>query len=335
MYKLYSATIELTRKCNARCKHCIIDALYEKENELSTDRIIRLLEEISDEGCTTVVLTGGEAFLRKEWPLFVQKATALNMQIVMMTNGLKIDDEIIKILKMYNVSLGISLDGATAETHDKIRGVKGIFDNFTKVMQKLKKAGIYVGIATTVMKSNFNELDKIRDLLIKLKADSWQLQIVKPSERLQDDEILTEEQYYQLAEKIVEYRKKYNKKMEIVEADCIGYNSTLTPFLSIQEWRGCECGIYSVSIESDGNIKGCPNMNNSEGNITDRPFKEIWQDHNAFAYNRQPHKKELLGYCNECEHKFVCRGGCPTNPTTKDRRNTYCLHKIETVGTDK
>ena len=202
-------------------------------------------------------------------------------------------------------------------------------------MPKLKKAGIYVGVPTTVMKSNFDELDKIRDLLIKLKVNTWQLQIVKPSERLTDDEILTEEQYYKLAEKIVEYRKKYNKKIEIVEADCIGYNSILTPSLSIQDWRGCECGIYSVSIESDGNVKGCPNMNNSEGNIADKPFKEIWQDHNTFAYNRQPHKKELLGFCNECEHKFVCRGGCPTNPTTKDRKNTYCLHKIETVGADK
>ena len=134
------------------------------------------------------------------------------------------------------------------------------------------------------------------------KADTWQLQIVKPSERLVDDELLTEEQYYKLAEKIVEYRKRYGKKLQIVEADCIGYNSLLTPNLSIQEWRGCECGIFSVSIESDGNVKGCPNMNNSEGNITNTPFSEIWQNHNAFAYNRQPQKQELIGFCNECEH---------------------------------
>lgn len=334
MYKVYSATIELTRKCNARCKHCIVDALYEKENELSTDRIIKLIEELADEGCTSIVFTGGEAFLREDWPLFVQKANSLNMQIVMMTNGLKINDEIIKTLKLFNVSLGISLDGASADTHDKIRGVKGIFDNFTKIIPKLKKAGIYVGIPTTVMKSNFDELDKIKDLLIKLKADTWQLQIVKPSERLVDDELLTEEQYYKLAEKIVEYRKRYGKKLQIVEADCIGYNSLLTPNLSIQEWRGCECGIFSVSIESDGNVKGCPNMNNSEGNITNTPFSEIWQNHNAFAYNRQPQKQELIGFCNECEHKFVCRGGCPINPKTKDNKNIYCLHKIETIGYD-
>lgn len=334
MYKLYSATVELTRKCNARCKHCIVDALYAKENEMTTERILSLIEELHDEGCGTITLTGGEPFLREEWPLFVQKAYALNMQIVMMSNGLKIDEPIIKVLKLFNVALGISLDGCDAETHDKIRGVRGIFDNFVKLIPKLKEAGIYVAIPTTVMKSNFDQLDKIRDLLIDLKVDAWQLQVVKPSGRLEnDDEILTEEQYYKLAEKIVEYRRDFGDKLSITEADCIGYNSVLTPGLGIQEWRGCECGIYSVSIESDGNVKGCPNMNNSEGNVSERPFKEIWQSHDSFKYNRMPNPESLIGFCRECEHRYVCRGGCPTNPRTG--KNVYCLHKIETIGVDK
>ena len=170
MYKLYSATVELTRKCNARCKHCIVDALYEKENELSTERILKLIEELHDEGCEDITFTGGEPFLREEWPLFVQKARSLNMNVVMMTNGLKINDAIIKTLAMFNVSLGISLDGSSSEIHDGVRGVKGIFNHFVEIVPKLKKAGIYIGIPTTVMKSNFKDLDKIRDLLIKLKG---------------------------------------------------------------------------------------------------------------------------------------------------------------------
>lgn len=332
MYTLYSATVELTRRCNAFCKHCIVDALHAKENELTTERLIRLIEELHDEGCKDLALTGGEPFLREDWPLLVQKARGLGMNVVIMTNGLKINDDIIKILKTFNVSLGISLDGPDAQTHDGIRGVKGIFDNFTKILPKLKKAGVYAAIPTTVMRSNYDKLDQILNLLIKLKADAWQLQLVKPSGRLDDEELLSEEQYYSLAKKIVEYRKKYLKKIEIVEADCIGYNSILTPGLSIQEWRGCECGIYSVSIESDGTVKGCPNMNNSEGNVSEKTFNEIWQDHNSFKYNRKPSIESLEGYCRECAHKFVCRGGCPTNPKTKNCNSTYCLYKIENKG---
>lgn len=333
MYKLYSATVELTRKCNARCKHCIVDALYEKENEMSSERIIKLIEELHDEGCEDITFTGGEPFLREDWALFVQKARSLNMNVVMMTNGLKINDSIIKTLAMFNVSLGISLDGSCSDTHDSIRGVKGIFKHFTEIIPKLKKAGVYVGIPTTVMKSNFSELDKIRDLLLKLKVDIWQLQVVKPSSRLLESELLSETEYYELAKKIVDYRKKYGKKLNIVEADCIGYNSVLSPYLMFNEWRGCECGIYSVSIESDGNVKGCPNMNNSEGNVSNTEFKEIWQSHESFKYNRKPSVDYLTGFCKTCEHKYVCRGGCPTNAKTKNN-NPYCLYKIEQIGVD-
>lgn len=334
MYNLYSGVIELTHQCNAKCKHCIIDAGDKKEDELTNEQIFKLIEDMSDSGCKIIVFTGGEALLRKDWPLFVQKAKSLNMQIALMTNGLLINDSSIKIFKTFNVSLGISLDGAKAETHDTIRGVKGIFDNFTRIIPKLVEAGIYVSIPTTVMKSNYDELDDIRDLLIDLKVPSWQLQVLKPSVRMLDDEILTEKQYYALAEKIVEYRKNYSEKIEIIEADCIGYYSKLTPFLSIQNWTGCTCGINNVCIESDGNVKGCPNMNNSEGNIKIRPFKEIWQDHNSFKYNRCPSIEHLKGYCIDCENKYTCRGGCPLNPKTPKTGGAYCLHKIEQVGFD-
>ena len=333
MYKLYSATIELTRQCNAKCKHCIVDAGKSLDDELSTERIIRLIEEFADQGCQNIVFTGGEALLRREFPLFLEKTKGLNLEIILMTNGLLLNDYSINILKLFDLTLGISLDGPDAKTHDSIRGVDGLFDHLVKIIPKLKKAGIYTAISTTVMQSNFDKLDKIRDVLLKLNVDSWQLQVLKPCKRLTDNELLTEEQYYKLAEKIVDYRKNFGKKMMIYEADCIGYNSKLTEGLFLKEWRGCECGIFSVSIASDGSVKGCPNMNNSEGNIKDKPFAQIWQDHNLFAYNRRPDLSNLPTYCKECQYKYVCRGGCPTNQRTS-KNNTLCLHKIETVGTD-
>lgn len=331
MYKLYSATVELTGKCNANCKHCIVNANSSNKADLSTERIIRLIEELGDEGCKSITFTGGEPFLREDWPLFLHKAKALNMRIVMMTNGLKIDDSVIKILKNFNVSIGLSLDGADSNTHDEIRGVNGIFKHSVEILKKLRKAGVYTVVATTVMQSNFNQLDQLKDLLLKLKVEAWQLQIVKPCPRLPDGELLTEEQYYQLAQKIVEYRKKYLNKINIVEADCIGYNSALSKDLYIKEWLGCGCGINYASIGSDGTVKGCPNMTINEGNISETPFKEIWQSHDKFIYNRKPSVENLKGFCSKCEHKYVCRGGCPVNQKTKDG-GTICLHKIETVG---
>lgn len=303
--------------------------------ELSTQEILTLIEDMSDFGCQSIALTGGEPFLRKEWPLFLQKINSLDMQAIFMTNAMLINDDVLDILKLYpNTAIGISLDGPDKETHDYIRGISGIFEHFCNIVPKLKEIGIYVAIPTTVMQSNYDKLDDILNLLISLGVDAWQLQIVKPSERLPKDELLTEKQYYDLAKKITEYRENYLDKINIMESDCIGYFSQLQPKLHIQNWRGCECGIYSVSIEADGNVKGCPNMNNSEGNIKTRPFKEIWADHNSFKYNRSPQIESLKGYCNECKHKYICRGGCPTNPRTQ-QGSAFCLYKIEQQGFDE
>lgn len=335
MYNLITATIEITRRCNAKCMHCIINAGEAKPQELTVNEIMTLIEDMSDLGCQNIALTGGEPFMRKEWPMFLQKISNLGMQTIFMTNAMLINNDVLDILKLYpNVAMGISIDGANKETHDYVRGVSGIFEHFCNIVPKLKEIGVYVATPTTVMQSNFDKLDDILKLLISLGVDAWQLQIVKPSDRLPKSELLTEEQYYTLAEKIAKYREEYSDKIDIMESDCIGYFSKLQPKLHIQNWRGCECGIYSVSIEADGNVKGCPNMNNSEGNIKERPFKEIWNDHNSFKYNRSPNIDIIEGYCKECKYKFICRGGCPTNPKNKSG-SAFCLYKIEQIGIDK
>lgn len=334
MYNLVTATIEITRKCNAKCIHCIVDAGEEKTDELTSLEIIKLIEDMSDYNPRSITLTGGEVFTKKDWPLYLQKITGLGIRPMMLTNGMLINDEVIDILKLYpNIGLGISLDGAKKETHDYIRGINGIFDHFCEIVPKLRAEQIYVGVPTTVMQSNYDELDDILDLLISLNASAWQIQAVKPYGRLPKEECLTERQFYKLAEKIVYYREHYLDKMNIVEADCIGYYSLFQDKLYIKKWRGCECGIYSCSIEADGNVKGCPNMNNSEGNIRERSFKEIWNDHNSFKYNRTPNIDNLEGYCKECKHKYVCRGGCPQNVKCKSG-GSFCLYKIEQQGYD-
>ena len=73
MYNLVTVTLEVTRRCNANCIHCIISAGCEKQNELSNNEIIKLLEDVADLGCRNVVITGGEPFLREEWPMFLAK----------------------------------------------------------------------------------------------------------------------------------------------------------------------------------------------------------------------------------------------------------------------
>ena len=336
MFKLDLAVWEITLQCNLKCIHCMADAynVGSTNNDLTTHEGLKLLNDLAFLGCKKVVLSGGEPFLRKEWDLFARRIIDLNMELIIISNGTIFNEEIAnKLYFLGTSSLGFSLDGATAETHDYVRGVKGSFDKVINTFKLCNQKELYNSAVTTVHKYNFKELDNILTLLIDNGIKNWLVQVAKPIGRMAEAYTLSEEEYYELAEKIVNYRKKYTSIISISEADCIGYYSKLSPYLHYNIWGGCSCGINLISIENDGNVKGCPSMNNSEGNIKDTSIIDIWNDPNKFAYNRHFTSELLTGYCKECTYGNICRGGCAQNIRNKTG-SPYCLYKIEKMGFD-
>jgi radical SAM protein with 4Fe4S-binding SPASM domain len=332
-YKLSGVSWEITSKCNLHCIHCISSAGQEKPNELSTQEGLKLIEELSDLGCQFIALSGGEPFLRKDWGVLARKARDLKMDIAILSNGTVISDDDIDVLYYLEPSSAMfSLDGVRA-THDTIRGQPGAFDRTINVVNKCAKRGVKTSVSTTLNQRNKSELNDLLSLLSGRGIQAWQIGIALPGGRLPPEDVLSERDYYALAEQIVALRKKRNTNPKIVEGDCFGCYSRLSPYLDMQKWPGCQCGISMLSIESDGGVKGCPNVKQMEGNIRQTSIKDIWNDRNAFAYNRRFDSSMLRGDCTLCKYGNICRGGCPVNCRTASG-GPYCLHKIETVGYD-
>ena len=78
-------------------------------------------------------------------------------------------------------------------------------------------------------------------------------------------------------------------------------------------FRGCSAGISSIGIDSVGNVRGCESMYDDcfiEGNVRERSLADIWNDENAFAYNRKYKPSMLTGRCASCDKKAACAAGC-------------------------
>lgn len=76
---------------------------------------------------------------------------------------------------------------------------------------------------------------------------------------------------------------------------------------------GCNAGLTSIGIDSVGNVRGCESMYDEcfiEGNLREKSLEEIWNDPDAFSYNRKFHKGLLTGACSNCPHGEICAGGC-------------------------
>ena len=337
MYKLNLAVWEITLKCNIHCLHCGSNADSNKRpNELTTDEALDLVEQLADLGCKRVVLSGGEPFLRKDWAVIAHRIVQLGMDVSFISNGYVVNDDIISVLKVINPSgVGFSLDGSSAETHDYIRGKKGVFRRCINALDKVSRAGLYSSAVTAVHKKNLPELPKILDILLELGVCAWQIQTATPQGRMPKDLALNEDEYYSVAEFIAKNRQKYKSLIRIAEADCIGYYSLLSPMLEDTCWQGCHAGMSVIGIESDGGIKGCLSLHADgfiEGNIREQSLSDIWNSKDNFKYNRRFNPDKLEGICKDCKYGSVCRGGCSEKSlsfTGTRYGSPYCLYHYE------
>ena len=78
-------------------------------------------------------------------------------------------------------------------------------------------------------------------------------------------------------------------------------------------WNGCQAGRFTLGIESDGRIKGCPSLPTAPyigGNIRDLTLEQIWNDTPELRFVRDRDTQELWGHCKTCYYAEICRGGC-------------------------
>jgi MoaA/NifB/PqqE/SkfB family radical SAM enzyme len=144
----------ITNRCNLHCKGCYNQALHSsKANEMSPEKLIRVIGEASELGISFILLAGGEPLVRAEiTELAVQNP---NVIFPLFTNGMLINAEKIKSFK-HNKNLVpvISLEGYGTET-DLRRG-EGVYGQLTRVFKSLKEASLFFGTSITVTRENFS-----------------------------------------------------------------------------------------------------------------------------------------------------------------------------------
>jgi len=335
-FKPVSAVWEITLACNMKCIHCGSAAGKTRSNELTTSEALNLCEELNELGTRLVTLMGGEPFLRQDWYTIAQKIKDLGMDLTFISNGLTIDDNIISKLKKLDVyAIAISLDGGIHETHESIRGVKGSFEKCLSCLDLLRNEDIPTSIITTLHKKNVKELSKIRELIMG-KGIAWQIQMAGLTGRFPANLLLSKEEFYSVAMFISSSRNQYAiKELPVMGAHNFGYHSRVLGNIMITPiWRGCQAGVTTIGIQSDGSVKGCLSLPDDyiEGNIRNKNISAIWNNPSFASYNREFKKEDLNGDCKRCKYGKRCKGGCQTVSTSltgEMHNDPYCLYMIE------
>lgn len=90
----------ITNDCNLRCKHCYMSAGVNDKKELSKEKVLSFLNEITNRnGSTEVVISGGEPLIHKDVYKIIEGCKKLNHKVILFTNGLLIDEGNIEFIK--------------------------------------------------------------------------------------------------------------------------------------------------------------------------------------------------------------------------------------------
>lgn len=336
-YHLDCTNWEITLKCNLKCFHCEFSAGDAPPDELTTEEALKLCEDLAKIPCKRVILMGGEVFLRKDWKIIANKIVELGMEIAFITNGFITSKRLISEIKSLDpVFVGVSVDGGTAETHDKIRGVKGSFDRAMHFIDLCLESNMFVIVITSVHKLNIKEIPILMKKLYNKDNLLWEIQITDVEGRFPKQYLLNEEEFYSVGQFIADAQKNHPKGKRFVNgAHDMGYNSSYLPNLTgLEKWQGCQAGITLLAIESNGGVKGCSALTGKfvEDNIRRRNIIDIWNDKNLFVYNRKFKKGDLKGYCKLCKYGEICKGGCIETSfmsTGQYHCDPYCFYRIE------
>jgi len=334
-----------------RCLHCGSYATGKRPNELTTEEALDLCDQLSALGLKYITLSGGEPLLRPDWDLIAERLIRNSVRISLITNGYFIKKNIDKFLRLktYIEKVAVSIDGIR-ETHDYIRQTEGAFHRGLEGLQILRRIGISTAVITSVSRWNLHELEELEIELMKRKVLGWQVQVVFPGGRMREhlSQMPEPEDIIPVAQFILRESRKFKSRKVPIDtfcADDMGYYSTICKFIN-PCWQGCQAGIQSIGIESDGTIKGClslyPEISDkkdpfAEGNIRKKSLKEIWGNKNGFSYNRRFDKRKVRGYCRKCEFLELCRCGCSEvayYASGSRYENPYCLHRLEALGYD-
>ena len=168
-------SIDLTYRCNNRCRHCWLWS-DNGEKELTTEEIIRLINDARALGCREWAISGGEPMLRPDFPEIFDYITSHAKTYSLNTNGTLITEEIAELMTRKGSKM-VSLYGATPEVHDHVTRNPGSFEATMRGFSLLKKAGAGFTVQLIPMVDNYHQKDEMI-ALAKSVSPNWRIGVI-------------------------------------------------------------------------------------------------------------------------------------------------------------
>jgi radical SAM protein with 4Fe4S-binding SPASM domain len=264
--------LQLTSRCNLRCRHCYIGD--DTPRELSSVQVRMVLKEFEEMQGLRVLLTGGEPLLHSRFDEINEMLPDLFLRKVLFTNGVLLKKDVLNRLKVHEIQ--VSIDGMTA-AHDALRGT-GTWDIALDAVRRALDAGFEVSVSTMVHARNLGDFDTMEKLFKSLGVKDWTVDVPCAAGRL-----------------------KHNHELVVSPEEGgkflgYGYGGGMHAM-----GPGYACGLHLMAVLPDGTAAKCTFYGDRSVGTISEGLRTCWQ-------RIRPVRLDSLD-C-KCEYLEACRGGC-------------------------
>jgi MoaA/NifB/PqqE/SkfB family radical SAM enzyme len=310
---LQALSLEITRRCIARCVMCNIWKTPKDLPELSAEQWLSVLRSPILHDLRELDITGGEPFLRDDieelllgiGDLYGSNLTRLS-SVAITTNGF-LTDRILEVIGRVapayrDEGLGLvfacGLD-AIGEKHDLIRRYKDGFARLDRTIDGLiglreRYGNLVIGAKTTITRLNVDEVDAV----MAYADERGLFTIVSPY-------IVTPARYgnLDLDDALAFSDEDVAKLRAFYDGDRFKWSyfrDELRHFLDTGRMdKPCTAGFNYAFVRSTGDVYPCPLIDTCVGNVTERPLEEILDTDEARAFRRGVGDHEACATCTE------------------------------------
>ena len=269
---------------------------------MTTEQSIEIIDALSAMKVFQFNIGGGEPFMRPDFLDLVDYAHEKGMVTCISTNGIPIDDDTARRLDHPLVYIQVSLDGATPDSNDAIRG-KGSFRKVIRALDSLRRRNVEVSVNTVLTRRNFHELDQMTTLAAKFGA-KLRVSRFRPSGRGKTSwPRLNPDQAQMLA-----FSDWLGKHLNVSTGD--SFFSISTEERRLLGLNMCGACKLTCCISPEGCVYPCAFLQDPEflaGWLPEDSFADIWAHAPVFQSFRELEIKS----CESCTRFELCHGGCP------------------------
>jgi radical SAM protein len=314
---------EVTQACDLACVHCRASAISARPaNELSTQDGFRLLDQVREFGNPLMVFTGGDPMKRPDLYELIAHSVKLGLRTNVTPSATPLlTPQVIDEFKRLGVArMAISLDGATAKSHDDFRQIAGTFDCAMRALKHAQSIGLETQLQTTVTRRNRTELADVARIAGDVGAKMWSLFFLVVTGRALAADDLTAEEYEEVFQTIYDIAKTAPFDVKTTEgmhyrrfvAQHERHRSAPLPDATentrkvMYRTAGVSDGKGFVFVSHRGDIFPSGFLPITAGNVLHDSLVEVYRNSSLFRILRDADQRQ--GKCGECAYRKVCGG---------------------------